>query len=108
MSEGDRCPTCRWLGKLPRVTIQMPVYLEGFEFVIKPSIHSLQAAIAAYTAEGGEASLFVNDDGLQLLSEEERYVSHKLSALTLLLTLELHHCFFAISAQNARYMHPAF
>jgi len=62
----------RWHGKLPRVTIQMPVYLEGFDFVIKPSIRSLQAAIAAYKAEGGSASIFVNEDGLQLLSEEDR------------------------------------
>lgn len=50
----------------------MPVYLEGFEFVIKPSICSLEAAIAAYRAEGGSASIFVNDDGLQLLNDEDR------------------------------------
>jgi hypothetical protein len=65
----------RWQGKLPRVTVQMPVYLEGFDFVIKPSIRSLQAAIAAYKAEGGSASIYVNEDGLQLLSEDERLVS---------------------------------
>jgi hypothetical protein len=63
---------CRWRGKLPRVTVQMPVYLEGFDFVIKPSIYSLEAAIAAYRAEGGSASIFVNDDGLQLLNDEDR------------------------------------
>lgn len=57
---------------MPRVTVQMPVYLEGFEFVIKPSIFSLEAAIAAYRAEGGSASIFVNDDGLQLLNDEDR------------------------------------
>ena len=50
----------------------MPVYLEGFNFVIRPSIKSLQAAVAAYKAEGGSASIFVNDDGLQLLSERDR------------------------------------
>ena len=50
----------------------MPVYLEGFDFVIKPSIYSLEAAIAAYRAEGGSASIFVNDDGLQLLNDEDR------------------------------------
>ena len=50
----------------------MPVYLEGFEFVIKPSIRSVLAAIAAYKAEGGSASLLVNDDGLQLLDDQDR------------------------------------
>ena len=65
----------RWQGKLPRVTVQMPVYLEGFDFVIKPSIRSLQAAIAAYQAAGGSASIYVNEDGLQLLSEDERSIS---------------------------------
>ena len=68
----------RWQGKLPRVTIQMPVYLEGFDFVIRPSIKSLQAAVAAYKAEGGSASIFVNDDGLQLLSERDRYTIYLL------------------------------
>ena len=50
----------------------MPIYLEGFDFVIKPSIMSLLAAIATYKAEGGSASLFVNDDGLQLLNDQDR------------------------------------
>ena len=65
MWQGGRA-SCR------RVTIQMPVYLEGFEFVIKPSIRSVLAAIAAYKAEGGSASLLVNDDGLQLLDDQDR------------------------------------
>ena len=60
------------------MTIQMPVYLEGFDFVIRPSIKSLQAAVAAYKAEGGSASIFVNDDGLQLLSERDRYATFRL------------------------------
>lgn len=55
----------------------MPVYLEGFDFVIKPSIYSLEAAIAAYRAEGGSASIFVNDDGLQLLNDEDRCNHHR-------------------------------
>jgi hypothetical protein len=62
----------RWQGKLPRVTIQMPVYLEGLEAVIKPSICSLETAIADYSAHGGRASIFVNDDGLQLLGDADR------------------------------------
>ena len=67
------------------MTIQMPIYLEGFDFVIKPSIRSLLTAIAAYKAEGGSASLFVNDDGLQLLSDQDRYLSayaHRLTVQT--------------------------
>jgi hypothetical protein len=51
----------------------MPVYLEGFEPVIRPSIASLQAAVAAYRAQGGAASIFVNDDGLQLLGPADRW-----------------------------------
>lgn len=59
----------------------MPVYLEGFEPVIRPSIASLQAACAAYRAQGGSASIFVNDDGLQLLDAARRSCHHPSHAL---------------------------
>ncbi|KAK3351747.1 glycosyl transferase family group 2-domain-containing protein [Neurospora tetraspora] len=55
----------------PHITIQMPVYKEGMESVIIPTVRSLQAAISFYESHGGSASIFINDDGLRVLSEEE-------------------------------------
>ncbi|KAK0652206.1 glycosyl transferase family group 2-domain-containing protein [Cercophora newfieldiana] len=59
-------------GELPHVTIQMPVYKEGLAGVIKPTVLSIKAAISTYEMQGGKANIFVNDDGMQLLSDEER------------------------------------
>jgi hypothetical protein len=58
-------------GSLPHVTIQMPVYKEGLSAVIEPTVRSLKAAISTYEMQGGTASIFVNDDGMQVLSEED-------------------------------------
>ncbi|KAL9038197.1 MAG: hypothetical protein Q9180_003277 [Flavoplaca navasiana] len=58
-------------GNLPHVTIQAPVYKEGLYSVIDPTMKSLKAAIATYEMQGGTANIFVNDDGMQLISEEE-------------------------------------
>jgi len=55
----------------PHITIQMPVYKEGLDAVIIPTVRSLQAAISYYESRGGSASIFVNDDGLRLIPEEE-------------------------------------
>lgn len=38
----------------PRITIQMPVYKEGMEGVIIPTVRSLQAAISYYESHGGK------------------------------------------------------
>lgn len=48
----------------------MPVYKEGLKGVIIPTITSLLAAIQHYEKEGGTASIFVNDDGMQCISPE--------------------------------------
>jgi hypothetical protein len=56
---------------LPHVTIQMPVYREGLGAVIRPTVASLKAAISTYEMQGGSAGIFVNDDGMQLVSPEE-------------------------------------
>lgn len=56
---------------LPHVTIQMPVYKEGLAAVIEPTVRSLKAAISTYEMQGGTANIFVNDDGMQVLSEED-------------------------------------
>jgi len=55
----------------PKITIQMPVYKEGMESVIMPTIRSLQAAISFYESHGGSANIFVNDDGLRAGMDEE-------------------------------------
>lgn len=55
--------------ELPHVTIQMPVYKEGLNAVIRPTIASLKAAISTYEMQGGTANIFVNDDGMQLIDE---------------------------------------
>jgi cellulose synthase/poly-beta-1,6-N-acetylglucosamine synthase-like glycosyltransferase len=56
---------------LPHVTIQMPVYKEGLGAVIRPTVVSLKAAISTYEMQGGSANIFVNDDGMQLISDED-------------------------------------
>lgn len=57
--------------RLPHVTIQMPVYKEGTTAVIRPTVMSIKTAISTYEMQGGTANIFVNDDGMQLLSEDE-------------------------------------
>jgi len=57
---------------LPHVTIQCPVYKEGLASVIAPTVKSIKAAICTYELQGGTANIFINDDGLQLLDEDER------------------------------------
>ena len=57
---------------LPHVTVQCPVYKEGLEGVIMPTVKSIKAAITTYELQGGSANIFVNDDGMQLISDDER------------------------------------
>lgn len=58
-------------GTLPHVTIQMPVYKEGLRAVIEPTVRSIKQAISTYELQGGTANIFINDDGMQLISAEE-------------------------------------
>lgn len=58
--------------KLLPITVQIPVYKEGFEDVIIPTIESLQAAIVTFERQGGSVNVIVCDDGLQLHPEAER------------------------------------
>lgn len=58
-------------GELPHVTIQCPVYKEGLQSVIEPTIRSLKAAISTYEMQGGTANIFINDDGMQHMSNQE-------------------------------------
>ncbi|KAJ3104440.1 hypothetical protein HDU97_009225 [Phlyctochytrium planicorne] len=58
-------------GNLPHITIQMPVYTESLDGVLDPTIQSLQKCISTYESQGGSASIFVNEDGMQVISEPE-------------------------------------
>ncbi|KAH7122380.1 glycosyl transferase family group 2-domain-containing protein [Dendryphion nanum] len=62
----------RLTGELPHITIQCPVYKEGLESVIVPTVRSIKKAISTYELQGGSANMFINDDGLQIIDEEER------------------------------------
>ncbi|KAI0848396.1 glycosyl transferase family group 2-domain-containing protein [Daldinia vernicosa] len=79
-----RPPTRLATVTLPHVTVQCPVYKEGLAGVIQPTVRSIQRAISTYELQGGSANLFINDDGLQLIPEEERmaridfYASHSI------------------------------
>jgi cellulose synthase/poly-beta-1,6-N-acetylglucosamine synthase-like glycosyltransferase len=50
----------------------MPVYKEGLEAVLAPSVESLKKAMKTYARQGGTSTIFVNDDGLQSLPQVER------------------------------------
>lgn len=41
-------------------------------FVSSPSVQSLKKAMQTYARQGGTSTIFVHDDGLQLISEEDR------------------------------------
>jgi len=58
--------------ELPHVTIQCPVYKESLEAVIAPTVRSIKQAISTYELQGGSANMFINDDGLQGLSDDDR------------------------------------
>ncbi|KIW12161.1 hypothetical protein PV08_09436 [Exophiala spinifera] len=64
-------PTKRLRDNLPHVTIQCPVYMESLDSVISSTVASVNKAISTYELQGGSASIFINDDGMQLLPEEE-------------------------------------
>ncbi|KAF7338492.1 Glyco-trans-2-like domain-containing protein [Mycena venus] len=57
---------------LPHITIQMPVYKESLQTVLAPSIESLKKAMQTYARQGGTSTIFINDDGLRLLSAPDR------------------------------------
>lgn len=57
---------------LPHITVQCPVYKESLGAVIAPTVKSIKQAMSTYELQGGSANMFVNDDGMQLISEEDR------------------------------------
>ncbi|KAI0033593.1 glycosyl transferase family group 2-domain-containing protein [Vararia minispora EC-137] len=58
--------------RLPHVTIELPVYKESLKETITPSVVSIKKAMQTYARQGGTSSIFVHDDGLQLISEADR------------------------------------
>lgn len=48
----------------------MPVYKEGLKGVIVPTMISVLAAVEYYEQQGGTASVFINDDGMQVIHPE--------------------------------------
>ncbi|SPO34618.1 uncharacterized protein PSFLO_00089 [Pseudozyma flocculosa] len=64
----------RMTGRLPHITIQMPVYKESLDGVLIPTIESLKKAISTYELQGGTASIVVSEDGMQLISKEDQEV----------------------------------
>ncbi|KAF8967308.1 glycosyl transferase family group 2-domain-containing protein [Flammula alnicola] len=57
---------------LPHITIQLPVYKESLELTIAPSVYSVKKAMQTYARQGGTSAIFICDDGLQLIKEEDR------------------------------------
>src|ERR1700722_17342249 len=57
---------------LPHITIQCPVYKEGLTSVIAPTVKSIKQAMSTYELQGGSANMLINDDGLQIIGDEER------------------------------------
>lgn len=64
-------PDCK-IPQLPHITIQCPVYKEDLWDVIDPTVETLREAIATYEAQGGTASILINDDGMQILPREDQ------------------------------------
>jgi hypothetical protein len=52
----------------------MPVYKEGLEAVIVPTIESLKKAITTYERQGGTVSILICEDGMQLWSDADAEV----------------------------------
>lgn len=44
----------------------------AFQMRSAPSVNSLKKAMQTYARQGGTSAIFVHDDGLQIISEEER------------------------------------
>lgn len=65
-------PVMKQREDLPHITIQCPVYKEDLEKVLSLTFESVSEAIKTYELQGGTASLLVCDDGMQLLSAQER------------------------------------
>ncbi|KIM63238.1 hypothetical protein SCLCIDRAFT_761985 [Scleroderma citrinum Foug A] len=57
---------------LPHITIELPVFKESLKETIAPSVFSIKKAMQTYARQGGTSSIFVHDDGLQLIDAKDR------------------------------------
>ncbi|KAH0835762.1 glycosyl transferase family group 2-domain-containing protein [Lanmaoa asiatica] len=57
---------------LPHITIELPVFKESLTATIAPSVTSIKKAMQTYARQGGTSTIFIHDDGLQIISEEQR------------------------------------
>ncbi|KAJ7737267.1 hypothetical protein DFH07DRAFT_753091 [Mycena maculata] len=57
---------------LPHITIQCPVYKESLRKTIAPSVLWVKKAMQTYAHQGGTSAIFICDDRMQVVSEEER------------------------------------
>ncbi|KIJ67352.1 hypothetical protein HYDPIDRAFT_108074 [Hydnomerulius pinastri MD-312] len=57
---------------LPHITIELPVFKESLSETIGPSVFSIKKAMQTYARQGGSSAIFIHDDGLQIISDEER------------------------------------
>ena len=71
---GKRSPRLPAGYALPHFTIAMPVYKEGLESVLAPTIDSVKKAIAVYELQGGTANILVSEDGMQLLPADQQEI----------------------------------
>jgi hypothetical protein len=62
----------KFLNSIPKITIQIPVYKESFEETIVPTIENALKASYYYKSFGGSINIFINDDALMLLSNEDK------------------------------------
>lgn len=60
------------MNNLPAMTVICPVYKEGLVSVIAPTIQSVLAAMKTYERQGGVVNMIICDDGMQLISEQDR------------------------------------
>jgi cellulose synthase/poly-beta-1,6-N-acetylglucosamine synthase-like glycosyltransferase len=58
--------------QLPHITVELPVYKESLSQTIAPSVMSIKKAMQTYARQGGTSSIFVHDDGMQLISGADR------------------------------------
>lgn len=56
---------------LPTITIQIPVYNEDFDTVLLPTFESVIIAKNEYIQKGGSCNILINDDGIQVVSNDE-------------------------------------
>jgi len=57
---------------LPHITVELPVYKESLKQTITPSVISIKKAMQTYSRQGGSSSIFVHDDGLQVIDKADR------------------------------------